>query len=368
MNIHLIQNVETLIGSTAEWSKLAGSFPFFGPEWLLTWLQRNTEDVDPAVLVAVDNSGHWLGMAPFCVDKRPVRFFRRLRFLGSGDTCSDYMGLISPPESSRAFAESVGDWLFENIHPQGPVGQIDRIELEGVESVDSDANYFDQVMEALGFKIESIPIEGCWAVDLPSSWEELNASFSKSMRRKTKKAVKQLADPQTDTWTSRNHCFEELWQVFIDLHQKRRAMLGQPGCFANSRFEAFLKDATEQLFVDHRAEIIQIDYQNRPLASVLMLHDHATSYLYQSGMEPDLASLNPGYQLVIAAIQNSMQHGITRFDFLRGDEPYKARWSTTRIPLVTKRFVPRDFRARIKHSIWSTGQAIKNQIKKSASS
>ena len=286
-----------------------------------------------------------------------------LILLGSGAVCSDYMSLIAKPNFDCQFAEAVTDWLSENIRPGGPLGRIDVIELEGVCLQHENTQYLFELLQASGFKSHTVELEGCWALELPASWDELNASFSKSLRRKTKKAVMRLEQAETRILTTDETELSELWPQFVDLHQKRRQMLGQPGCFADSKFVAFLFEAMHDLIQAGRGEVVVINHAGRPFASFLLLNDSETVYMYQSGMDPETISLEPGYQIAILAMQRSMQKKFRRFDFLRGDEPYKSRWLTERIPLARTRFIPRNLTSQLKHSIWQTGHSIKQYLK-----
>ena len=140
-------------------------------------------------------------------------------------------------------------------------------------------------------------------------------------------------------------------------------MLGQPGCFANPSIETFLKAAVTELRREGKCELVIVQHDNQPLAAYLMFMDNNTAYMYQSGMDPDRVSLEPGYQVVVAALQRAIEKGYQRFDFMRGDEPYKARWKTERLPLVRMRFIPRNFSSQFKHGLWSTGRSIRQYLK-----
>ena len=230
MNLKLITDLDEILKCREDWDGVAGARPFFSWSWLASWLQSQVEDLSPAIVVGLDESQRWVGIAPFCIDNRSTPFGRKLRLLGSGKTCSDYNGLISDDQHFRSFAELVADWLTEKIRPGLMLESVDIVELEGISPEDKQSQYFSELLEASGFKSHTVEL-GCWAVDLPSTWEELNKNFSKSLRRKTKKAVQRLGDGETVLLSSDQHKLERLWPMFVDLHQKRRKMLGQPGCF-----------------------------------------------------------------------------------------------------------------------------------------
>jgi len=315
----------------------------------------------PTVLVAIEN-GQWVGIAPFWSDDA-IAMNQKLRFWGDGKTCTDYAGLMAPEDTIEEFTFAVVDWLSTECSSGGKLENIDIIELQGMPTDNGTSRLLSKVFEASGFGTHVAEIEGCWVTDLPTNWEELNAGFSKSMRRKTKKAVSRITSDACEIRSSQDGNFESLWLDFVDLHQKRRQMLGDEGCFSDPAFESFLRKATLELIEEGRSELVVIHFDDQPLASMLLFNNGSTNFMYQSGADQTRMKLEPGYQIATIAIQKSIENGLQHFDFMRGDEPYKARWSTVRVPMMTSRFVPRNLRSRIKHNVWLTGQTLKSYLR-----
>ena len=357
MHLKFINDFEQISSQREEWDAAAGPFPFFRWNWMANWFKCMGQDLELALLVAVDESDNWIGIAPWCIDSKT--FSRRLRFLGSGTACSDYLDLICQPQYSRKFAEAASDWIVDNVGNPNTLGRLDAIDFEGITTSNPITQYLCDLLDAHGLQSHSNELEGGWAVDLPSTWDELNSSFSKSMRRKTKKAVQRLADDSTQIVSTKNQPLETLWPIFVDLHQRRRNMVGQAGCFADSNFDDFLYQASKGLVAEGKAELTVIKRDNIPFAAMLLLNDDDCVYMYQSGMDCQRLNLEPGYQIATHSIRNSIELGFKKFDFLRGDEPYKARWNTSRIPISRTRFIPSSSVAKIKHSIWLTGKSLK---------
>jgi len=325
------------------------------------WIKPLGKSCPLAVLVAVDDNDRWLGIAPMCIDQSHG-MSKRLKYISSGVACADYLRLITDAEHETEFSNAVADWLVDNVGPDGPFGRIDSIELDGIALNDPDTNYFVELLTASGLGRHSLEIEGCWKTDLTSNWSDFEAQCSKSMRRKTRKATQRLTEDQTEIQSTKDTSFDELWPTFVLLHQLRRQMLGQSGCFADPDFHAFLRNAMRELIESGHAEIIQICHDGMPLASMLLLNDGETVYMYQSGSCDKRAALEPGYQMAACAIQRAIAQGFKTFDFLRGDEPYKARWNTTRVPLSRVKFIPRTLTAQLKHSLWLTGRSLKGHV------
>ncbi len=358
MQTRLITSVDELIANRIAWDSVAENQPFLRWSWMVNWLRYGIENVSPAVLVGLVDE-QWVGIAPFCIEQDSARLIRKLRLLGSGKACSDYVGLIVRPPHQRTFTECVADWIASGLQSESQLGRVDAIELEGCSLDDSTTKYLFELLSANGLKQHDSEIEGCWQMDLEDSWERQNQSFSKSLRRKTKKARQRLRDPQTRVFSSDDTELDQLWPSFVDLHQQRREMLGQAGCFADHNFENWLKDVTRELVGEGRAELLLIENQQEPLASFLLFNDSQTVFMYQSGISAEKISLEPGYQIAVLAIERTIEKGFKKFDFLRGDEPYKSRWLTQRVALTKTRFVPRRIGSQVKHGIWATGRSLK---------
>ena len=52
----------------------------------------------------------------------------------------------------------------------------------------------------------------------------------------------------------------------------------------------------------------------------------STCYLYNAGMDPGARDLSPGVTGTAMYLRDRLEAGRRRFDFLRGDEPYKYEW------------------------------------------
>lgn len=314
-----------------------------------------------AVLVGLDEQGNWLGIAPFCVDGNQS-FARKLRFLGSGTACTDYLGLICQEANREAFEQATFEWIQASIGDNNRLGRIDVIELEGITMEAQSNRTLRRFFEAAGYQTHSTELEGSWVVPLYDSWEVLNSSLSKSMRRKTRKAVKRIADKSSRVYSSDDTDFDEMWPSFVELHQQRRNMLGQAGCFADPRFERWLQSTTRDLIALGQAELVFIDFEDKPFATMLLFNDGVSVYMYQSGMDCSRLELEPGYQIAYVAIESSIRKGFKQFDFMRGDEPYKSRWNSFRIPLSRLRLIPPAPTARLKHGLWLAGRSLKNYM------
>ena len=363
INLTLFDNYPDLAAHHRQWDQVAGPFPFFRWAWVGSWLEHVAKNRELAVLVATDRAGNWLGIAPFCIETTLINV-RRLQFVGGGQACSDYMKLLVDKPNYREFADEVVKWLGDNTGAAGQLGGIDLIELEGLSESDPTTDDLIGLFQVFGFKAHRISIEGCWVTELTPTWNELNAQFSKSLRRKTKRAMQLLDSAETEVRSSRHHDWKEVWTSFVSLHQQRHEVIGHKGCFADESFSRFLETAAKRLAAENKAEVVEILRDGSPLAAMLLLNDGENAYMYQSGFDPQRDDQIPGYQLVVHALRSSIGRGFKTFDFLRGDEPYKARWQTRRTGLQTVKLVPTHMKARVSHQIWLSAKSLKHYASK----
>ena len=78
-------------------------------------------------------------------------------------------------------------------------------------------------------------------------------------------------------------------------------------------------------------------HDGKPVAALLAFLYGQSALYYQAGWDPNspVASLSPGVVLMAHSISDAITHGCRYFEFLRGDEAYKSRWTTTYRRTVT---------------------------------
>jgi CelD/BcsL family acetyltransferase involved in cellulose biosynthesis len=71
----------------------------------------------------------------------------------------------------------------------------------------------------------------------------------------------------------------------------------------------------------------------RRIAAVIFGFEYAsTMFGYLSAFDPQYEELGLGRLLMYHSLRYSFERGYTRWDFLRGDEPYKQWWGAQRVP------------------------------------
>ena len=205
----------------------------------------------------------------------------------------------------------------------------------------------------------------CWRIALPDTWEDYVGTLSKSHRKQVRRMERrQLGSGRATFHTVDSEGELELgMRILVDLHQRRRKSLGEPGCFASERFSSFLHAFARDLCAAGKLRLAWIEIEGVPAAAEFQVADATTTYAYQAGVNPDLLDDEPGRIINIATIRRAIEQGHTAFDFLRGDEPYKAHWRAMPHETIHYRIVPRQALAQVRHGLWLAGDNMKQWVK-----
>ncbi len=72
----------------------------------------------------------------------------------------------------------------------------------------------------------------------------------------------------------------------------------------------------------------------------------------------------PGRISTLATLRRAIEQGYRAYDFLRGDEPYKARLRAAPRPCLAVRVVPDRTGPQLRHHLWLAGSNVKHWIRR----
>jgi CelD/BcsL family acetyltransferase involved in cellulose biosynthesis len=106
-----------------------------------------------------------------------------------------------------------------------------------------------------------------------------------------------------------------------------------------------------------------LELDGKPAAAEYHLAGDGILYVYQAGVNPDLMEHQPGNVINLMILRQAIERGYRAYDFLRGDEVYKARFGAQPRPTVGWRVVPPCATAQLRHNLWLAGNNVKQWIK-----
>jgi CelD/BcsL family acetyltransferase involved in cellulose biosynthesis len=373
MRVSCLKSLKELACWADDWERLAAGVPFRGWTWLSHWWRHygsqsndGTSRSRLAVLCVVDDADALVGVAPWYLEQSAVRG-RVLRPLGSGEVCSDYLSVLCQPGREAAVMDCLAEYLHGNASDDAPDGlRWDVLELDGIDVEDRNVAELVHCLSALGCSTDHQPGPNCWRLDLPASWESYIASLGKHQRRTVRRLERESlhTDRAVLHVATRSDELARAMDILIELHQRRRTALGEKGCFASPRFLSFFRDVVPALLRAGQVQLYWLELDGKPAAAEYHLAGGGVLYVYQAGVDPDLLPLQRGNLINLMILRRAIEQGYRAYDFLRGDEPYKARFGARPRSSMQYRVVPPRTAARLRHGLWRAGNSVKQWIKR----
>ena len=318
MNIELLNTIEPVEFIASSWRELANGIPFRQPEWLLTWWENfKTENDELYVLVARDDALRVRAIAPWYRDRKQ----NVVRFLGDGRVCADDSSLLI---DTRYMGESVPDSMAETMIELSKANDgWSTLHFESVGCCDSEMDAFKRAMQNGGSKvIESQPSVKKWQIELSGGWTDFLDGVSTHARTTFRQHVFEL-DKVRVHWVHDRADFDEFMPILMELHQKRRISLGDEGCFADQRFEKFLRESSLQFLARNQLQAFTLWNGQRPIAAEFGFRNKNRWQCYKTGIDPEWTENESGKLANTLILRNADRFGITTVDFLEGNEPYE---------------------------------------------
>lgn len=352
MPLEVVDNLDRLRALTAAWRELAIPTPMQSPEWLLSWWEAFGEP-DPrcelATLVVTDTDHVVVGLCAWYVRHHPI-LGPTLRVLGDGRAATDHSTLLCrSTEDEPGVVTAAAEWILAGS------GQTwRRLRLENLDTDDRAATELFRLLEERGLDTEWVPSVDSFPITFPESvlgeetaearWDAYLASLSKNRRKKVRRWQRDWFDSGRATVrVAQSHADRlALWPTLIDLHGERRRAMGEQGVFDMPTFDRFHQLASEQLLDAGNLYLALLEIDGEPAAIEYALHDADCIYAYQGGISLNGLEQDAGHLSIMAMLRHALAAGKTRFDLLRGDEPYKLSWGAERRPTRTLHARPRD--------------------------
>lgn len=345
--IRVIERVNELAALRAPWRELraaSGSAnPFLSWEWIWAWFTTFAARVRPWIGVAQGNDGELLGALA-------------LERSGAEGTLACAAASAGADDADLLLHPRAGAELAVELCRQTLAGLPWRVcRLAGVAAAGPLAKALEQpgAWAARASSGDRLPV-----IALPRGWNDFLAAKSENFRseaRRRRRRWEREPNARLEVATS-PPAVEAAMEDLFHLHNARRAMLGGAGLFADELQRRFHRRLSAALAGRGEARVYRLLRGETPVAALYGLAgdgpgdgrgdargddraDHRADhrrelgredafYFFQGGWDPQFAALSPGAVLMGYVVEDLIARGASRFELLRGDEPYKLRWAT----------------------------------------
>ncbi len=374
LRIGLLSSFEDAQQISSDWNRLSLGVPFRRWEWHAAWWRAYGTPHKLFVMTAHDGT-RIVGIAPFFVERvHPVGSV--VRFMGSGDVCSDQQSLLVEPGYETTVSTAFAEWLLSDVKNDRGAAKAscddqslasppwDLLEFNGMDVHAPTMDVFLTELQASDFNCHRRSPVNTWRIPLPPTMEEYMSHLSKPSRRKVRSALKRFESCECRvTFADTDKEFAQIWPAFVLLHQRRRQSLGDPGCFTEKAFGDFLYEAANEFRRNGKLDLACITLDNKPIATELCFRGESITFAYQIGIDPDALPENPGWLVNTASIQRAIELGQSAFDLCRGDQEYKHHLGAQPHPCEECRVVPPKLRSQLWDAALVTQTAVKDWLK-----
>jgi len=337
--VELIDTDDGLRSLEAEWTQLHERSmprnPFLSYEWTTACRKHHCPQSDLYLLVAREQ-GELVGLAPL---RRDRSFgFRVLRFIGDGR--SDYLG-----------------FLHASSHPEAPAALLDHLEERRGEwnlaVLRQLAEPYSALAETVAPEhVRTVEVEGTVAPHLAFSgeWEALLASGPGWLKRMAKASRKWVKDGGSVVRVPGTEAARYVDQIAeIEAHSWK----GEEGVarFQPGPGQELLRQALGTLAPRGEMELWLAWKDCQPVAFEINFLAPGRVWLYQGAYRTEFRKYSPGGVLDFLSIERAWKDGAREYDFMSGDEPYKAERTVAERPIRYRALHPADVRGHLAYGL-----------------
>jgi len=297
-------------------------------EWVYTWWQVYGKNKELFILCIKDDSDNLIGIAPYYIKKdRLFNIFniKKILFLGVGENvCPEYLNVIV----KNGFEEKVTDCIIEHLLANKKIWH--SIRLSDISEKHTITDFiFNKAQEKNLFVAKEKVKTPCVSISLPKTWENLCSRLSSKFRYNMKWGRKKLTEipgSSIKVFFGNHYPLYSLDSLF-ELHNKRMLQKGKKGKFKYQDYRNFHIGLIARI-PDYRA-ISVLEVNNKPIGMIYGFYYNNKIYIYQTGFDPasEYKKYSIGQILYSYMIEKAIALGCQEFDFLRGGEEHKYKWS-----------------------------------------
>jgi len=309
------------------WDALLARSPsnsfFLRHAWLSAWWRHFGAERELRVLVVENTEGVIVGVAPWCLTRETdlgVLPVGEIAFLGREGVTGDYLDVFAEPAlHGEVLRLCVGALLMNS--------GWDLLKISDV--LETSPTLAAMIEEARVRDLAVVPGKSqlCPYLPLPATWDAFMASVSGNMRSNLRRKEKKLAALGARIEEAHGDAIGPALDTLFELHGARWETRGKTGNFIDPRLRAFHHDVAPLLDKEGALGLWTAIIDGKPAAAIYGYRHGGRFLYYQAGFDPAFAEHGVGLAIMGHAIRRSIEAGLTEFDYLRGDEDYKRRWT-----------------------------------------
>ena len=213
----------------------------------------------------------------------------------------------------KALLESVSGWNECALHHLSKHSRLVR--------------YFKELPREIGSHVRCLPAGPLSTIVLRNQREEVfKALLSKQHTKRLQNKLRKSGELKFQLLASSRE-IEPYLTEFFRHHVRRHASIGRQSSFAAPDFCQFIRAIIQELGPTDGVRFGVLELNGRPLAWNMGFEANGKFLLYQHTFDLNASDFTPGEVLLWNALEYAKDHVTREFDFGRGDELYKDRFT-----------------------------------------
>jgi CelD/BcsL family acetyltransferase involved in cellulose biosynthesis len=331
LTLEIIRDEASFLALEPHWKALlqlsAITTPFLTWEWTRLWWQHYRELFRLRIGVLRKASGQVEAIAPLVLghdQTGPRRHLRHLTLLGGlGEVVSEGLDFLIPRGRERELVPQFARLI------SGLRREWDVVDLPALHEESPNAAPLSRLLELNGRAEQRSAPHNDYVLELSGSWDDVMATVLSGNRRSDyrSKWKKLMANHAGKALVGgRDMPVNEAMESLIGLHRQRFEQVDSS--FVSDRALSFHRQLAREWMPEGKVMISMLHAEDRPAAARYgYIHD-GRYWDYQSGFDDRFEKVSVGNLNLGWAIQNAIERGLTEYDHLAGEQPYKQVWST----------------------------------------
>jgi CelD/BcsL family acetyltransferase involved in cellulose biosynthesis len=311
---------DTLANLTSYWAdaKYNLNWPsvFVSPHWLKVWWQVFGSGAE-LFLRVVWRGQAIIGIAPLLIKEKTAYF------IGSADIC-DYLDFVIAPGMEKDFFNT----LLDDLREKG----INHLNLKSLRPDSTVLTRLTAVARESCYEVVCSPEDVSLELDLPSTWDEYLAILTAKQRHEVRRKLRRLSEAGRVDYhfIADSDAVHNAMDTFLRMFAESRQ---DKADFLTEQREEFFRLLADTMAAAGLLRLGVLELDTKPAAMIMCFDYNNGVYLYNSGYDTEYDYLSAGLLSKVLAIEDSIESGRQKFDFLKGAEVYKYHLGGKEIPI-----------------------------------
>jgi CelD/BcsL family acetyltransferase involved in cellulose biosynthesis len=311
------ESLESMAAIQADSShNLDWNLVFTLPAWLKTWWECFGSGAE-LYICCVRQGDKVLGIAPLKIRQDVASM------IGSTDVC-DYQDFVWAPGFEEEFCSSI----LQNLSQKG----LKSLVLESLRPDSRIATKFVPLAKERGLQTDCQPFDVSLDMELPANFEDYLSSLDGKQRheiRRKLRNINSLGEVQYRVIAEKGEIPTAI-TAFLQLFPEYRRDKAE---FLTDKMLEYFRRMAANLGGEGRLRFGALELGGKAVAMIMYFDYNDNVYLYNSAYDPSFKNMSVGIISKALCVQDSIQRGKKRFDFLKGNEQYKYYLGGKEIPL-----------------------------------